>query len=422
MELNEMDQFKKGFLDVFNFTLNEFALKKLTELLSNPLNSKEKIYERQDIIKAFIQNRKVFQNYFYHLTYLNASVELCQKTNFEDISAQLKGWWFLKDVSGKEIFKSKIKLFLLFFHRLQYSYFSKIKMDVFPITYQVVLKQMQKTIIDFTTVDYEELIRENKFSTQHLKTVLNQLIEKTESNELEAFWTNFFEFETYVSLAQAIFKNQFIFPKIGTNNLILNGFYYPSLKDKVLNDVQINDSVVLVTGPNMSGKSTLMKALYLSVYLSHLGIGIPAASASIPLFDGFFARFNQTDDIGKGYSHFYKEIISLKKVLNEVHSGKTYFAVFDELFSGTNTEDALQIFQKTLIGLSKKKGSLFLVSTHFNQLKTNSTFNLSGVEIYHLECKLSQGKPHFTYKLKDGWSDIRLGKILFEQEGIENLL
>jgi DNA mismatch repair protein MutS len=172
----------------------------------------------------------------------------------------------------------------------------------------------------------------------------------------------------------------------------------------------------------MSGKSTLLKAVSLCVYLGHAGLAVPAAKASMPFFSSISVAINLSDSIVSGYSHFMTEIITLKNVLTESGGSMKCFAVFDELFRGTNIEDALEISTTTIKGLVKYTNSLFLISTHLHQLKDMEEIKNGTVATWYIDCELNGNVPAFTYKLKEGWSDLKLGRILFQREGLNNLL
>ena len=116
-----------------------------------------------------------------------------------------------------------------------------------------------------------------------------------------------------------------------------------------MRDITAEKNVILLTGPNMSGKSTLLKAISLSVYLGHAGFAVPASKAVMPFFSTISVAINLTDSIVSGYSHFMSEIVTLKNVLREACDDKRCFAVFDELFRGTNIEDALEIRRRVLL-------------------------------------------------------------------------
>jgi DNA mismatch repair protein MutS len=113
------------------------------------------------------------------------------------------------------------------------------------------------------------------------------------------------------------------------------------------------------------------------------------------------------------------EVINLKNVVEKAKSGKQCFAVFDELFSGTNAEDAFEICKTTINGLTKFKDSYFFISTHIQELKTASNPQVSS---YFIDCEIIDSKPMFNYKLNKGWSDIKVGQILFDKVGLNELL
>lgn len=172
----------------------------------------------------------------------------------------------------------------------------------------------------------------------------------------------------------------------------------------------------------MSGKSTLLKAVSLCVYLAHAGLAVPASKATMPFFTGISVAINLTDSIVSGYSHFMSEVITLKKVLTKAASGGKNFAVFDELFRGTNIEDALDISRATIRGIVHFPDTLFFISTHLHQLKELEEIKTHRVSTCFIECELQDNIPVFTYKLKEGWSDLKLGRILFEREGLNTML
>jgi DNA mismatch repair protein MutS len=116
------------------------------------------------------------------------------------------------------------------------------------------------------------------------------------------------------------------------------------------------------------------------------------------------------------------EIMTLKNVLNDAERGTKCFAVFDELFRGTNIEDALEISTTTIRGFQKYPNSLFLVSTHLHQLKEMDEIKNQLVATWYIDCQLKGNTPMFTYELRQGWNDLRLGRILFEREGLDKML
>jgi len=120
--------------------------------------------------------------------------------------------------------------------------------------------------------------------------------------------------------------------------------------------------------------------------------------------------------------HFMTEIKSLKSVVTEAVNTKKCFAVFDELFRGTNVEDALEISKTTILGLTKFSNSWFFISTHLHQLKEIIMRHDDKIGTRFIECILDNDNPVFTYKLQAGWSDLKIGQLLFEREGLDRLL
>ena len=189
----------------------------------------------------------------------------------------------------------------------------------------------------------------------------------------------------------------------------------------MINSIEVTETVTLITGPNMSGKSTLLKSIGLCVTLSHLGLAVPAEKCELAWFDVISIAINLNDDILNGYSHFMTEVMNLKALLLQACEHRRCFAIFDELFRGTNPEDALAISRRTIHGLSRFRESCFFISTHLHELK-ETTLADPNVRSHFIECQLVRNKPVFTYHLREGWSDLRIGQVIFEQEGLNELL
>lgn len=95
---------------------------------------------------------------------------------------------------------------------------------------------------------------------------------------------------------------------------------------------------------------------------------------------------------------------------------------FVEFFKGTNIDDAFQISSQTINGLLNFKNSFFIISTHLQLLKEIDDIKNNLTGNYYIDSSLDGNLPRFSYKLKEGWSDLKIGEILFENEGIKLLL
>ena len=308
------------------------------------------------------------------------------------------------------------------FYAINKRYLTKIDTSVFPAAYTAELEEIKQFFADFNLERYETAFNKNKFRISHMVELMLIISKKVGNGEVAAFWKRWLLFEAYLSVSTGIVKHGYVFPTFDDAVFSLEGFYHPLLHNPVKNDVNAHRQLLLLTGPNMSGKSTLLKALSLCVYLAHTGLAVPAGKAVMPFFDTISVAINLTDNIVSGYSHFMSEIMTLKNVVAEARKGARCFAVFDELFRGTNIEDALEISTATIKGLTQFQNSFFLISTHLHQLKNIEEISTGTISTCYIDCVLTGNIPSFTYQLKEGWSDLKLGRILFEKEGLNIML
>ena len=410
---------EKELLPLFDYSLNMFARKKIVEILETPLKSINEITQRQNILKGFTANNGILKDYSYTILYLNEVHFFLNDEKIEDLSQNKLKYRLFASKQEKARYIGKFNQLILFFHRLESKYFTRLELNQFPEEYSSNIKQIIQFLSSFELHKFEYIIREDRLKDKHIIELTEKINELKKNELIFQFWENLFLFEAYLSINWGIVKNNFTFPNFSKNHIKLIEFYHPLIKKPVKNNFETNSNVIVLNGPNMSGKSTFLKAVGLCIYFGHLGIGIPASVSEIPFFNNFSIEINRRDDILKGYSHFMTEIMNLKQVIENASNGNLCFAVFDELFSGTNVEDAFEICKTTINGLSKFKNSYFLISTHIQELKNISNEQISN---YYIDCELIEDKPTFTYKLKKGWSDIRVGRILFEKEGLNEML
>jgi DNA mismatch repair protein MutS len=407
---------------LFDYTYNFESGKQVSDILAKTLDSEEEIIARQQLLKGFIANWEIIKHYSFYRFNLSDIFEFLETIFIGSTSARKLRLKFMFSEKVREKQRGKLILLVRLFYALNHEYLTKINTTLFPAAYEAELEEIKKFFSGFKLDRYENAINKNKFRIGHMVELTMIISNKTVAGEIAAFWKRWFLFEAYLSISTGIVKNGFIFPAFDDARFSLEGFFHPVLKTPVKNDFIGSRHVILLTGPNMSGKSTLLKALSLCVYLAHTGLAVPASKAVMQFFNTISVAINLTDSIVSGYSHFMSEIITLKNVLTEARTGARCFAVFDELFRGTNIEDALEISTATLKGLKLFPNSLFFISTHLHQLKTLEEIQSNEISTCYIDCKLTDNIPTFTYKLKDGWSDLRLGRILFEKEGLNSML
>lgn len=410
---------EKEILPLFDYSLNKFTKEKILEILKSPLRSTTEIYTRQKIFKGFAANHSILKDYSYTVLYLNEVYFFLNDEKIDDLSEKKFKYKFFTSKLEKQRYESRFNQLLLLFHRLHSRYFLRLELKHFPKEYSSSIKRILQFLSNLELHKYEQIIREDRLKDKHIIALTEKVNKLRKKKLIEPFWKDLFLFEAYLSISLGILKNNFIFPSLSKNHIKLLDFYHPLIIEPVKNDFETTSNVIVLNGPNMSGKSTFLKAIGICFYFGHLGIGIPASAGEIPFCNHFSIEINRSDDIMNGYSHFMTEVINLKNVVEKASKGRKCLAIFDELFSGTNVEDAFVISETTINGLSKFENSYFFISTHIQELKNVSNGRISN---YYIDCELIENSPTFTYKLKKGWSDVKVGRILFDKNGLNEML
>jgi DNA mismatch repair ATPase MutS len=201
------------------------------------------------------------------------------------------------------------------------------------------------------------------------------------------------------------------------------GLWHIMLKDPVSYDMEMHpeQNFVFLTGANMAGKSTLIKSVGIAVYLSHLGMGVPAQQMELTLFEGILSNINVEDNITKGESYFFNEVKRIKETLTRIDDGKRWLVLIDELFKGTNIQDAMKCSLAVIEGLVKFRNGLFILSTHLYEIGEELKKHPS-ISFKYFETILEGEQLHFSYQLKDGISQDRMGYLILKKEGVIALL
>jgi hypothetical protein len=257
-------------------------------------------------------------------------------------------------------------------------------------------------------------------------TAYDLLFRVRERNKIEMLLTYIYRLDVYLSVAKVAVDRNFIFPKAldkGSAALTFQGVYHPEVSNPVSNNVTLGTArnVIFLTGANMAGKSTFLRALSTAVYVAHMGFPVAARSMEFSVMDGVYTTINLPDNLGIGASHFYAEVLRVKKIASELHAGKCIFVVFDELFRGTNVKDAHEATVEISLAFARKKKSLFIISSHIveagEQLQKEPA-----IEFQYLPTRMNGHVPEYTYTLETGITADRHGMIIIQNEGILDIL
>ncbi len=232
--------------------------------------------------------------------------------------------------------------------------------------------------------------------------------------------------DAWYSMAVAVKTYGLTFPEFVEQQTPLvdaTGLYHILLPKPVAYDLQMNPehNFLFLTGANMAGKSTLIKALGSAVFLAHIGMGVPAKKMKLTLFDGLLSNINVVDNIAKGESYFFNEVQRIKNTIQKIDNGKKWLVLIDELFKGTNVQDAMKCSLTVIKGLIKMKNSLFILSTHLyeigEELKT-----YPNISFRYFETNVKEEQLEFSYQLKEGISNDRIGYVILKREKVVEML
>ncbi len=236
-----------------------------------------------------------------------------------------------------------------------------------------------------------------------------------------------YQLDVYITVAKVATERNFIFPKAlpkGEHVITIEGFYHPQLKHAVPNTLQVtpDNNVVFLTGANMAGKSTFMKSLGIAMYLAHMGFPVAAKKLEFSVLDGIYTTINLPDNLGIGASHFYAEVLRIKKMARELNTGKNILVIFDELFRGTNVKDAYEATIAITSAFAGKRNSVFVISTHIIEAGEILKERCANISFKYLPTRMKGTIPEYTYTLETGITDDRHGMIIINNEGILELL
>jgi len=164
--------------------------------------------------------------------------------------------------------------------------------------------------------------------------------------------------------------------------------------------------ILLITGPNMSGKSTYMRQVALMAILAQIGCFVPASEATLPIFDQVFTRIGAADDLISGQSTFMVEMLEANNAIS--NATENSLILFDEIGRGTSTYDGMALAQAIIEYIHDHIGAKTLFSTHYHEL-TILENELKQLKNVHVSAVEQNGKVVFLHKIKEGAADKSYG-------------
>jgi len=234
-----------------------------------------------------------------------------------------------------------------------------------------------------------------------------------------------YEIDALIAMADVTADQGFVLPDIiqGSLSVHAEGLTHPFVQQAVPNAVALNQAcrVLFLTGPNMAGKTTYLRAFATALYLAHLGMGVPATRFAFVPTQRLFSSLSLSDDLRSGVSYFRAEALRVKAVAQAIADGFHVVALMDEPFKGTNVKDAFDASLAILARFAARENCLFMFSSHLIELSDRLS-TTGQIDCHYFEADERDGRLRFDYQLRPGVSRQRLGMRVLEEEGVFDLL
>lgn len=321
-------------------------------------------------------------------------------------SANIRGKEWLMKLEEKEKQETGIKNLKIGYNRLFGYYIEITKSNLNNVPLRYIRRQTISNSERFTTPELKELetkIQSASINMLKLEQALFEEIRKAIETVVHRLQNNANILKTidaYCSLANIAIDNNYVRPKINNDGIIdVKDGRHPIVEKTnrdsnfVSNDIYIDKSenkMLIITGPNMSGKSTYMRQCALIVAMAHMGSFVPASFANISLTDKIYTRIGAGDDLANGQSTFMLEMMQASNILRNASDDS--LIILDELGRGTSTFDGLSIAWAVVEYIVNHMNAKTMFSTHYHELS-------------HLENKL-EGVKNYTLSVQEFGNDV----------------
>ena len=323
---------------------------------------------------------------------------------------------YLRELTQREILNTGIKNLKLGNNRVFGYYFETTNQykDIIPPSYirRQSLANGERFVTEELKVAEEKIINAedycDKIQAELYRNLCSKVLEKT--HEIQTTANALAVIDALIALSKVAVQNNYVKPRVmpQTANLVIKEGRHPIvekfLKNEIFiaNDIDINTSdkrTMIITGPNMAGKSTYMRQIALIVIMAHIGSFVPAKFAEIPLTDKIFTRVGASDEISMHQSTFMVEMTEVAYILN--NATQNSLILLDEVGRGTATFDGLSIAWAVIEYITKNIRAKTLFATHYHEL-TELEGRLDGVTNFKVAVKEVNGSIVLLHKITKG--------------------
>lgn len=331
---------------------------------------------------------------------------------------------YLLNLELREREKTGIKTLKVGYNRVfgYYIEVTKSYLDQIKDEYGYIRKQTTSNSERFITQELKErealILRSGEMAIELEIKLFNELREicKENTSKLQILATKISEIDMLISLSDVAKSNNYVRPEFSMyDEMIVKEGRHPVIEavnnnEFVPNDLVLyNDAkILLITGPNMSGKSTFMRQNALIAIMAQIGSFVPAKQAKLPVFDQIFTRIGSSDNIMSGESTFMVEMLEVNDAIQ--NATERSLVIFDEVGRGTATFDGMSLAQAIIEYFHNNIGCKTLFSTHYHEL-TNLSQSLPFLKNVHVEATAGNDLSDlvFLHKVVEGPSDQSYG-------------
>jgi DNA mismatch repair protein MutS len=354
-------------------------------------------------------------------------------SNLDDLrNASAMGKEWLLKLEAKEKKETGVEKLHLSYNRVVGWYFEVPSSLTKNIPYRFIRKGSTLNTERFTTDELREIEGKLMGATEKavkLEAELFKVCTDTVKNNIDAIKNNAAAVavaDAICSLATVAHKNEWTRPELADNGeLTLKNARHPVLEEIIgetqfiANDCNLDgeNTTMLITGPNMAGKSTYMKTVALNVILAHIGSFVPCSAAVVPITDRIFTRIGASDDMLTGKSTF---MVEMNEVATIIHNAtKHSLLLLDEIGRGTGTTDGFALAKAILEYIIEKIGAKTMFATHFHKLISLGR-EYKQVKNYKVLTSKIDDKIIFLHKVIAGEEQNSFGAEVAKLSGIPN--
>lgn len=413
---------------LFNKVITGGAEKLLHKMFYGPLADPQQINMRSSIFQYFANKTLIFpfkkerfnavENYFSGAgngNLLSAVVIICWKKLIA-LAVRDEGYQVLRD-----------QLLVTIETLNTYDDFlEKLENDTVPNPYREKMQEIRTILSDKRLAALKKYRGAEELSPVRMARY-DHLLRTTLQKEMQIILDSVYHLDVYLAVSSVARSKGFSFatalPK-GENTFVAQNLRHPCLEKAVGNPIRFHkdSNMLFLTGANMAGKSTFMKSFGIALYLGHMGFPVAAKEMQFSVRDGIYTSINVPDNLSMGYSHFYAEVLRVKKVAQEIAAARDLIVIFDELFKGTNVKDAYDATLEVTAAFAQHTNCFFIISTHITEAGEQLSRQAANIQFVYFPSILRESAPVYTYKLQPGISSDRHGMMIIEKEKILELI